>query len=107
MAIGFVEYPIPCLTKENYDNWSIQMRALLGFQDIWDTVENGYTETKEGEASSSSSDTMIRELRKRDKKALHIIYQGVDKGNLNKLSTPPLPSKHAIFYNIHAKELIK
>ena len=85
MANGFVQYPIPRLTKENYDNWSIQMKALLGSQDIWDIVENGYIDPKEWEASSSSSDpTTIRELRKRDKKALYIIYQGVDEGNFEK-----------------------
>lgn len=36
--------PLPRLTKSNYDNWSIQMRALLGPQDSWDVIETSYTE---------------------------------------------------------------
>ena len=35
---------IPKLTTTNYGNWSIQMKALLCSQDIWDMVENGYSE---------------------------------------------------------------
>jgi Domain of unknown function (DUF4219) len=30
---------VPKLTKSNYDNWSIQMKALLGAQDVQDIVE--------------------------------------------------------------------
>jgi Domain of unknown function (DUF4219) len=29
------------LTKSNYDNWSIQIRAPLGAQDVWYIVETG------------------------------------------------------------------
>jgi Domain of unknown function (DUF4219) len=30
---------VPKLTKSNYDYWSIQIRALLRAQDMWDIVE--------------------------------------------------------------------
>nr|GEV76303.1 hypothetical protein [Tanacetum cinerariifolium] len=36
--------PLPKLTKVNYNNWSTQMRVLLGAQDVWELVETGYTE---------------------------------------------------------------
>jgi restriction endonuclease S subunit len=35
---------VPKLTKSNYDNWSIQIKAMLGAHDVWDIVETGYVE---------------------------------------------------------------
>jgi Domain of unknown function (DUF4219) len=29
---------LPRLTKDNYNNWSIQMRTLLGAQDAWEVA---------------------------------------------------------------------
>jgi Domain of unknown function (DUF4219) len=35
---------LPKLTKINYENWSIQIKALMGAQDVWDIIEEGYEE---------------------------------------------------------------
>ncbi|XP_058751460.1 uncharacterized protein LOC131624520 [Vicia villosa] len=59
MANGGFPFQMPMLTKNNYDNWSIKMKALLGSQD---------------------------ESRKRDKKALFLIYQSVDEDTFEKIS---------------------
>ena len=35
---------LPRLMKMNYENWSIQMKALLGSQDTWEVVKEGFEE---------------------------------------------------------------
>ena len=67
---------LPMLTKLNYDNWSIKMKALLGAQDVWEIVENGFQEAEAG-ADQAQRDA-LKETRKKDKKALYILYQSVD-----------------------------
>ncbi|KAG5530640.1 hypothetical protein RHGRI_025565 [Rhododendron griersonianum] len=81
MANGTSQAVIPKLTKDNYDNWSIQMRALLGAQDVMDVVEDGYAEPASKEAEIALKDeekTTLRVERKKDFKARSIIYQGLD-----------------------------
>ncbi|KAI6668246.1 hypothetical protein NL676_023809 [Syzygium grande] len=43
--------PLPRLTKVNYENWSIQMKALLGSVDCWEVVQEGM-KMKESEGVS-------------------------------------------------------
>ncbi|KAI9176592.1 hypothetical protein LWI28_004728 [Acer negundo] len=81
MANGNAQVVIPKLTKDNYDNWCIQMRALLGSQDVMDIVEDGYTEPASKEAEGTMTEaqtTTLRADRKKDCKAKSIIYQGLD-----------------------------
>ncbi|PIA46477.1 hypothetical protein AQUCO_01500193v1 [Aquilegia coerulea] len=73
--------------KDNYENWNIQMKALLGSQDVWDTVERGYDEP-ESEASLQPNElTLLKDSRKKDKKALFLIYQSVDESAFEKISS--------------------
>ncbi|XP_020258740.1 uncharacterized protein LOC109835162 [Asparagus officinalis] len=41
------------LIKTNYDNWSIQVKVLLGSQDLWELVENVYTEPESPAAEAT------------------------------------------------------
>ncbi|KAI9175224.1 hypothetical protein LWI28_029217 [Acer negundo] len=69
MANGNAQVVIPKLTKDNYDNWCIQMRALLGSQDVMDIVEDGYTEPASKEAEGTMTEaqtTTLRADRKKD-----------------------------------------
>ncbi|XP_050915221.1 uncharacterized protein LOC127130209 [Lathyrus oleraceus] len=85
MANGGFPFQMPMLTKNNYDNWSIKMKALLGAQDVWDIVEKGFNEQDEASLSQGVKET-LRESRKRDKKALFLIYQSVDEDTFEKIS---------------------
>ncbi|XP_058741721.1 uncharacterized protein LOC131614109 [Vicia villosa] len=85
MANGGFPFQMPMLTKNNYDNWSIKMKALLGSQDVWDVVEKGFKEQDEASLSQGAKDT-LKESRKRDIKALFLIYQSVDEDTFEKIS---------------------
>ncbi|XP_020245115.1 uncharacterized protein LOC109844741 [Asparagus officinalis] len=94
---NMIQPQIPKLMKTNYDNWSIQMKVLLGSQDLWDLVENGYTEPESPAAEATLTATQkseLKEVRKRDKKALFLIFQGVDESAFEKISNA-LSSKEA------------
>ncbi|XP_061337601.1 uncharacterized protein LOC133284573 [Gastrolobium bilobum] len=81
-----VPFQVPMLTKNNYDNWSIKMKALLGSQDVWEVVEKGYNEPQEGVHLSQAQRDSLKDSRKRDKKALYLIYQGLDEDAFEKIS---------------------
>ncbi|CAB75469.1 copia-type reverse transcriptase-like protein [Arabidopsis thaliana] len=85
MASNNVPFQVPVLTKSNYDNWSLRMKAILGAHDVWEIVEKGFIEPEnEGSLSQTQKDG-LRDSRKRDKKALCLIYQGLDEDTFEKV----------------------
>ncbi|XP_022846386.1 uncharacterized protein LOC111369135 [Olea europaea var. sylvestris] len=87
---SFFQPQLPRLTKENYENWSIQMKVLLASQDLWDMVEKGYTEPTskaDEDVLSAAEKATLKEARKKDQKALYLIYQTVDEGNFEKIAS--------------------
>ena len=86
---NMIQPQIPKLTKTNYDDWSIQMKVLLSSQDLWELVGNGYAEPESSATEASFSATQkseLKEFRKRDNKALFLIYQGVEESVFEKIS---------------------
>jgi len=79
-------FSIPKLTKENFENWSIQMKALLGLQELLDFVEKGYNEPLDENSLSQANKNALKEARKNDKKALFLIYQALDENTFEKVS---------------------
>nr|KYP40213.1 hypothetical protein KK1_038469 [Cajanus cajan] len=79
--------PLPRLTKAtNYDNWSVQMKALLGSQDAWEVVQEGFEEPKTTTGYSAAQHKMLKETRSKDKAALYLLYRAVDESGFEKIA---------------------
>jgi len=66
------------------------MKALLGSQDVWDIIEKGYNEPADDAAFAAltpDQKTTLKDSRKRDKKALYLIYQALDDDGFEKISS--------------------
>lgn len=55
------------LTKKNYENWCIRIKALLGAYDVWEPVKVG------GDGAEDDAS-----FKKKDQKALTLIHQNLD-----------------------------
>ncbi|XP_038678783.1 uncharacterized protein LOC119980235 [Tripterygium wilfordii] len=88
MASNLVQLQVPELKKDNYGKWCIQFKALFGSQDLWDIVSNGYIEpTPEQESAyTQEQKNILKDQRKKDKKALFLLYQGLEDDTFEKIS---------------------
>jgi Domain of unknown function (DUF4219)/gag-polypeptide of LTR copia-type len=78
--------PLPQLTKLNYDNWSIQMCALLGVQDAWEVVEKGYDEPDATTNQTVNQIKALKETHMKDKTMLYLLFQAVDESGFEKIA---------------------
>ncbi|KAJ3692026.1 hypothetical protein LUZ60_012376 [Juncus effusus] len=85
--MSFGGMSLPRLTRVNYNNWSIQMRALLGVQDAWDVVENSYTEPENTDDMTVSEIKALKQKRMNDKTALYMLFQAVDESDFEKIAS--------------------
>ncbi|KAL0558913.1 hypothetical protein IC582_003500 [Cucumis melo] len=67
--MGTTQPLIPIFKGEGYEFWSIRMKTLLISQDLWDLVEQGYTDPDD--------EGKLQENREKDPKALVIVQQAV------------------------------
>ena len=74
MANSVASFQVSTLNNNNYDNWSIKMKALLGAHDVWDIIEKGYSEPQNEASLSQPEKDSLKDSRKKDKKALFLIY---------------------------------
>ncbi|XP_019430609.1 PREDICTED: uncharacterized protein LOC109337958 [Lupinus angustifolius] len=74
---GFV-MNLPILDGKNYEHWSIQMKAIFGFQECLDVVKGGIPIVDENSVE-------YREGNKRDCKGIFLIHQCVDMANFEKI----------------------
>ncbi|XP_042029945.1 uncharacterized protein LOC121776854 [Salvia splendens] len=80
-------FQVPMLNKSSFDNWSIKMKALLVAHDVWEIVESGYKEPQDETDLSQQQRDRLRDARKRDKKALYLIYQALGDDDFEKISS--------------------
>ena len=57
------QIPLPWLTKATrYDNWNIQMKFLLGSQDAWEVVEEGFEELTDTTGYTTAQTKTLKEM---------------------------------------------
>lgn len=75
---------LPILDGKNWDRWRIQMKVIMGYQEVIDIVENGYPELPE--APTDAQRTAHKENKKKDCKALFLLHQCVDVAHFDKIA---------------------
>ncbi|XP_010525702.1 PREDICTED: uncharacterized protein LOC104803469 [Tarenaya hassleriana] len=86
MARSSISFPIPKLTKENYERWSIQMKAFLGGQDVWDAIEEEYHEPEDLDTATSAVKKAAKEATVKDQRALSFIQLSMDDSIFEKIA---------------------
>ena len=76
---------LPRLTKTNYENCNIQMKALLDSQDAWEVVEEGFEEPKDTTDYTAAQNKTLKELRSKGKAALYMLIWAVDESGFEKI----------------------
>ncbi|XP_057459178.1 uncharacterized protein LOC130749832 [Lotus japonicus] len=75
---------LPVLDGKNWDRWRIQMKVIMGFQEVIDIVENGYPGLPKEPTDAQRK--AHQENKKKDCKALFLLHQCVDVAHFEKIS---------------------
>ena len=63
------------------------MKALLGSQDMWKIVENGFEQPESDEGLSQQQIDAMHKARKKDQQALTLIHMCLDENMFEKVSS--------------------
>jgi hypothetical protein len=80
----------PTFTGNNYEMWSLNMKALFLGQDVWEIVENGYVELVDHDtynALTQAEKDVLKDQRKKDGKALFYIHQAMHESILPRFAS--------------------
>ncbi|KAL4348689.1 hypothetical protein GQ457_17G010100 [Hibiscus cannabinus] len=75
---GMFPFQFPRLTKGNYENWCLRMKALLGAQDAWEITHKGYESPQDETLLSQQERDALTKTKKKDQQALSLIHQCLD-----------------------------
>ncbi|KAL5730302.1 hypothetical protein ACHQM5_003141 [Ranunculus cassubicifolius] len=89
---------IPCFEGENLDHWVIQRRPIFISNDLLEIVEDGYDE------NDTTSTNNLKELEKKNAKALQFIHAGCISQGSRKVISIKLQSAWRDFDNLDLKE---
>ena len=62
------------------------MKALLGSQDTWEMVEEGFEEPKDTTGYTTAENKALKELRSKDKAALYMLFRAVGESSFEKIT---------------------
>ena len=62
------------------------MNALLGSQDAWEVVEEGFEEPKDTTGYTTAQNKALKEARSKDKAALYMLFRAVDELSFEKIA---------------------
>ena len=75
---------LPVLNGKNYDRWRVQMKAIMGYQEVAEIVEEVYPTNTEG--STEAQKVLYRENKKKDCKAIVLIHQCINDAHFEKIA---------------------
>jgi hypothetical protein len=87
MANVLNQVSLPRLTKSNYDNWSVQMTALLGALEAWEVTRDGFEEPTDIAGYTATQNKALKETRSKDKTALYMLFRAVDESGFEKIAS--------------------
>ncbi|XP_019460164.1 PREDICTED: uncharacterized protein LOC109359925 [Lupinus angustifolius] len=74
---------LPILDGKNWNRWRVQMKALMGYQDVNEIVEHGFQTLVEG--ATQEQRKLYKENTKKDCKAMFLLHQCIDEAHFEKI----------------------
>ncbi|XP_019435858.1 PREDICTED: uncharacterized protein LOC109342302 [Lupinus angustifolius] len=85
---------LPVLDGKNWSRWCIQMKAIFGYQDVADIVEEGFPILEEG--ATEAHRNAHKQNKKKDYKAICLLHQALDNAHFEKIVGSAIAKEHKI-----------
>jgi len=63
------------------------MKALLGSQDAWEVVEEGFEEPTDTTGYTATQTKALKEMRSKDKATLYMLFRAIDESGFEKIAS--------------------